>query len=105
MSSFPEEPPSPVEEVATPAPTGLGKLVDLLAATQRRNDMLNEQIFKLSGQLGFYQAKIQEYEQKILQLEAPREESPLEAVPLTQPPTAAPEPVPWWKRLFGSIDG
>ncbi len=109
VSSPPEEQPSSVEEAASPMPTGIEKLVDLLVSTQRRNDTLTEQVFQLSGQLGFYQAKMQEYEQRILLLEAPKVSTNAitlarEEIPVDDPVAVVvtTEPLPWWKRLFGA---
>ncbi len=55
-------------------------------------ERLHRENVELAGRIGFYQAKLQEYEQRILLLEAPKDA-----------PATTPEPaqLPWWKRLFG----
>ncbi len=67
-------------------------LREQLEQAQQRADRLHQENLELAGRVGFYQAKVQDYERRLL-LEAPKGEPA---------PGRSPEPVPWWKRLFGA---
>ncbi len=62
-------------------------------------ERLHRENVELAGRIGFYQAKLQEYEQRILLLEAPQD------APVTTPgqPVMNTELAirSWWRRLFG----
>ncbi len=77
----------------------LQPLREELEQARREQRRLHEENLELAGRLGFYQAKMQEYEQRILLLEAPREapEATHELTVITHEPVLR----PWWKRLFG----
>ena len=79
--------------------TVIQPLISHLEHSERERGRLHDENVELAGRIGFYQAKLQEYEQKILSLGAPKED-PGGVTELT---VAAPEPAmrPWWKRLFG----
>ena len=86
-------------------------------------EKLQQQNLELSGRVGFYQAKNQDLEQRVLLLEAPkppqggvvtleRQEIPFEAASAPvgrfdrveqMPETSGPDPArqPWYKRIFG----
>ena len=50
---------------------------------------------QLAGQLGFVQAKLQDAEEQIRLLMAPKDE------PAAEPAPAPVQRAPWWKRIFG----
>lgn len=70
----------------------LQPLREELEEARREQRHLHQENLELAGRCGFYQAKMQEYEQHILLLEAPK------GAPETTP---EPAQLPWWKRLFG----
>ena len=70
----------------------LDRLVDLLDRLQRENQ-------QLSGQLGFMQAKLQDAEEQIRLLMAPKDEIAPQEPALV--PQDAPAKLPWWRRLLG----
>lgn len=84
----------------------LQPLVSQLNAAVERAERKERENLELAGRVGYLQAKVQQYEEQVKLLEAPKTppEEPPEAPPLTQPPTAAPETTPehkpWYKRLF-----
>jgi excisionase family DNA binding protein len=85
----PEPSPAPPEPLTAP-------LVALVEKLHKEN-------VELAGRVGFYQAKMQEYESRILLLEAPRQPAPV-ATPEPPPPVIPdqePAAPPWWKRIFG----
>ena len=64
--------PPPITSASPPA----GELVQALALVDhlsRENGRLHEERAELFGRLGFYQARIQELERRVLELEAPKE--------------------------------
>ncbi len=77
----------------------LQPLREELEQARREQRRLHEENLELAGRLGFYQAKMQEYEQRLLLLEAPKEapEAIHELTLITHEPVLR----PWWKRLFG----
>lgn len=85
----------------------LQPLVEQLNAANARAERKERENIELAGRVGYLQAKVQQYEERVLLLEAPQ--SPPEALPLTQPPMVAPDApndpparLPWYKRLFGA---
>ena len=76
---------------------------DMVAALWERNDRLYRENLELAGRLGFYQARIQELERRILELEAPKEAP----VKMANHPThieneansgsQKASPRPWWR--------
>lgn len=77
----------------------LQPLREELERARREQRRLHEENLELAGRLGFYQAKVREYEQRILLLEAPTEEpGGVTEVTVVTPETAV---RPWWRRLFG----
>ncbi len=78
----PERIPAPAEPQSDPAAPALVALVE----------KLHKENVELAGRIGYYQAKVQQYEERILLLEAPKDSTP-ELTP-------APERLPWYKRLF-----
>lgn len=89
----------------------LQPLVEQLNAANARAERKEQENLELAGRVGYLQAKVQQYEERVLLLEAPKESpvAPPEVLPLTQPPMAAPEAVPdaekrlpWYKRLFST---
>lgn len=89
----------------------LQPLVEQLNAANARAERKEQENLELAGRIGYLQAKVQQYEEQVKLLEAPKESpvAPPEALPLTQPPVAAPEPIPdaparlpWYKRLFST---
>jgi len=63
------------------------KALEMMSELTRRNE-------QLAGQVGFLQAKMQDQEQQIALLMAPKDE-PAPELP------AQPERRPWWKRWIG----
>ncbi len=61
------------------------RLADQLAAERSRSAALERERFELAGRLGFYQARIQELERRVLELEAPKE-APAEMANHPTPP-------------------
>ena len=71
-----DERPDQVDLVHSSAALQLaGRLADQLAAERERSSALERERFELAGRLGFYQARIQELERRVLELEAPKEAS------------------------------
>ncbi len=108
-----QEAPSP-NSVLTPQMINvvLQPLVQQLDAANERAEKKERENLELAGRIGYLQAKVQQYEERVLLLEAPRDtpQASPDALPITQPPVAALSPtpesdpvrVPWYKRLFGS---
>ena len=77
-----------VSDRATDSPQPeLMKALEMMSELTRRNE-------QLAGQVGFLQAKMQDQEQQIALLMAPKDE-PAPELP------AQPERRPWWKRWIG----
>ena len=68
-------------------------LVQLVDRLQRENQ-------QLAGQLGFVQAKLQDAEEQIRLLSAPKESEISNALEKSQPAPA--QRAPWWRRFFGN---
>ena len=94
--------PPPVTSASPPA----GELVQALALIDqlsRENSRLHEERAELFGRLGFYQARIQELERRILELEAPKEvlaEMTNHPAHVENGPNSGSgkgSPRPWWK--------
>ncbi len=90
----------------------LQPLLEELEKERKEKRRLHDENVELAGRVGYYQAELAQYKDRVLLLEAPKVIPNLlsvsEALPLTQPPVAAPEgshdaekPRPWYKRLFG----
>jgi len=104
-----EEPEPPPTPVLTPELINmvLQPLREELEAERREKRRLHEENVELAGRIGYYQAELAQYKDRVLLLEAPK--GLPEVLPLTQPPMAAPEdpnvkPVrlPWYKRIFAT---
>ena len=68
---------------------------EVVQQLQRDNAALAQRNEQLAGQLGFVQAKLQDAEEQIRLLSAPKD---------APAPAVQPEPVqraPWWKRWIG----
>jgi hypothetical protein len=83
-------------------------MVELIRVVER----LQEENRNLAGQVGYYQAKLQDAEHRLLALEAPvdRPESPPDARETASPGGVALEPsrapsAPWWRRLHAADAG
>lgn len=109
--SVPSPEPPPVE-APTPSISPelinvvLQPLLERLDISEKERRRLHDENIELAGRIGYYQAELAQYKDRVLLLEAPKE--PPEALPLTQPPMAAhdapqspPVRLPWYKRLFG----
>ena len=76
---------------------------DMVAALWEHNDRLYRENLELAGRLGFYQARIQELERRILELEAPKAAPAVTADHSTHVengPNSGSEKVssrPWWQ--------
>jgi excisionase family DNA binding protein len=77
------------------------KALSVLEQVQRDHQVEVEQLRRdnqqLAGQVGFLQAKLQDAQERITMLEAPKDEAP-QAQP--EPTPAAPRKRPWWQLLF-----
>ncbi len=82
--------PEPQSEVAMRA-------LELADRLQRENAALVQRNEQLAGQLGFVQAKLQDAEEQIRLLSAPKEEPE----PAPKEPEL-PQRQPWWRRFLGN---
>ena len=92
----------------TPEPSPVDPGVDLNPLAALLEKMHRENV-ELAGRVGFYQAELEKYKERVLLLEAPkastttitltREEIPVDNHIVGVVNT---EPLPWWKRLFGA---
>lgn len=71
----------------------LQPLLTQLEQSERERRRLHDENLELAGRIGFYQGKMQQVEQKLLLLEAPKQ---------AEQPDSEPERKPWWRRVFTS---
>ncbi len=100
--------PTPEAPGQTPEPSPVDPGVDLNPLAALLEKMHRENV-ELAGRVGFYQAELEKYKERVLLLEAPkastttitltREEIPVDNHIVGVVNT---EPLPWWKRLFGA---
>jgi excisionase family DNA binding protein len=70
----------------------LQPLREELEAERQEKRRLHEENIELAGRVGYYQAELKRYEDRVLLLEAPKEAAVV--------PQDEPERKPWYKRLF-----
>jgi excisionase family DNA binding protein len=101
--------PEPVAPPLTPETINivLQPLLDRLNESEKERRRLHDENIELAGRVGYYQAELAQYKERVLLLEAPKEVTP--PLPLSEDPPEghqmprrrAEEPKPWYKRLLG----
>ena len=84
----------------------LQPLREELEEARREQRRLHDENLELAGRVGFYQAKMQEYQSRILLLEAPKVVEVVEETVEETITEVTVKPVeelrrPWWRRVFG----
>lgn len=74
----------------------LQPLLERLDISEKERRRLHDENVELAGRVGYYQAELAQYKDRILLLEAPKEIAP-EA---SEMPVEPQKPLPWYKRLF-----
>jgi len=70
----------------------LQPLLERLNDSEKERRRLHDENIELAGRVGYYQAELAQYKDRVLLLEAPK------LAPVA--PVEAPQRVPWYKRLF-----
>ena len=79
-----------------PGTPELMKMLEIVEEDRRLIDRLQRDNQQLAGQLGFVQAQLQQAQERIKLLEAPKDEPE----PAREPEPTPVQRAPWWKRLF-----
>jgi len=72
----------------------LQPLREELEAERREKRRLHEENVELAGRIGYYQAELAQYKDRVLLLEAPKG--------LPEDPNVKPVRLPWYKRIFAT---
>ncbi len=96
----PQEPPESLQ--ASPAEPGLLKALELIETLQREHrqelERLQQENKELYGRASFFQAKLQDAQERILMLEAQPAEEEQKAEPEPEKPSGS-----WWRRLLRRV--
>ncbi len=90
------------------APPEVLRLLELLEDERRERAALVQRNEQLAGQLGFVQAKLQDAEEQIRLLSAPKDEAPIGQTEATPAARNVPEPAPrrsLWARVVRRLAG
>ncbi len=88
-----EEPAGQLEEAPVPAEPALLKALDMLDKSQDEIKRLQEENKELASRAAYFQAKLQDAQERLLMLEAQPAEEEQEAEP--EKPSRA-----WWRKLL-----
>lgn len=103
----PQEPRSEPEPLPTPLLSPelinvvLQPLVEQLNQANARAEKKERENLELAGRIGYLQAKVQQYEERVLLLEPPKEPDLTSQAAMSDGEGQTLTSPPWWKRLFG----